>query len=1007
MSFKKLLTLSLVAIMALAMNALAVEDGDNVFELEWSSQKVDFPAGVPLTCWDVVTLPDLNDDGRNELLIAADDNVQGAWYFVMQASANDVYEVIWYYYIEQCVYSYVLNHTTPEQDLDGDGLPEIMAGVAQDDAIAGPGLWIWEKDTTITEPIAGSTVVFPFSMDAPTATWDVNAAFGSITCIFSGNFDSDENTELVLGETRDDIVYVLEETTGDLSFPIFEIEYMDTLVYSPWGFYHGDLDNDGQGDFGIGSSDFNSIRLYENTGVEDDYVKHMEINLDNDVDGYTNRSMGARDINGDGLGEIIYVRYTAPGKVWVVSNPGEMSLIDSTNIHEIFMEPAESRLIGAAYGDMDHGFATDGPDLFFTARDAQKVYDLEYTGPVGEGVDPYAPGDPANWTVYDIYTKDQRMQGLAVSDYDRDGEGEVAIIYANGSDENYVEFIEHVQLPDAGATIVWHDDPSEDTCVDPLQGNPRGIYAGSDVDQDGKPEIICPEYNGKFHVYEVVADNTIEWVFSYEMPGAPANGSQPRYPIVGDIDGNGLQEIIVHMGGTDLSLHPDSLGFYFFEWDGVTDNGFGLSDGVDLFCDRTRRGPTYILPDIEIDARLTGSARTESPYIDDVDMDGNQELLFPCDHSATSGDGLFIVSCVDGELVGFPTFLTELAQLRSAGECTGSPKMATSADLNGNGMKEAIFATWNNGQLSIFEAIAPDTYEETIIFTDITNTDETVYTGMGAFDIDMDGDDELLFNSYWNSTIYLINAPENIADIDVNNPAHYAWLRDDPGGSGLTGDIGDQDQDGLPEFYFTLYTRGAVRMLEYNGGGADIMAQESYTVKEVFVDRDYVQGPYAGINSAHHGSFGIKVPEIDPNMAPQVDMDGDGNKELVVSEIEAPVSDVWLYVYEFSATGVKSDPWRVVTPNDYKLYANYPNPFNASTRIEFYTPLDKRVTLKIYNALGQEVVTLLNNQFTAAGHHAVNWDGTDNSGRLVSTGAYIYSLQIGNMVLTQQMTMLK
>ena len=114
-------------------------------------------------------------------------------------------------------------------------------------------------------------------------------------------------------------------------------------------------------------------------------------------------------------------------------------------------------------------------------------------------------------------------------------------------------------------------------------------------------------YNGKFHVYEVVDDNTIEWVFSYKEPHAPASGSAPRNIGVGDVDGNGRYEIISHMGGSDLSAHPDSLGVYFFEWDGVTDNGFGLSDGVDFHCDRVRRGPTYILPDLEIDPRLTRS----------------------------------------------------------------------------------------------------------------------------------------------------------------------------------------------------------------------------------------------------------------------------------------------------------------------------------------------------------------------------------------------------------------
>ncbi len=984
MLHKKLLIMLIGMLLIVNLPAFATEEGENEFVLNWQSLKADFPDGLPLTCWDSKTLPDLNNNGRREIFIAADDDVQGAWYFVVEATARDQYEVIWYYYIDQCVYSYVLGYTTADHDIDGDGLPEIMAGVAQSDAVAGPGLWIWEMDTTLT-------TAFPFPMDAPTATFDVNNAYGSVCNIFAANLDSDPNTELVIGETREDIVWVVEETGGDLSFPIFEVEYTDTLAYSPWGHAYGDMDNDGNPDFAIGTSDFNSIRLYENTGNEDEYVKYKELNLDDDVDGYCLRGMGMRDINGDNLGEIIYVRYTSPGKVYIVTcSTGEVGEIDSTDVHEIWLAPDSSRLVGVAYGDMDHGFGSDGPDIYFAARDGNYVMDLEYMGPKGEGIDPTTAGDPANWDAYKIYSPEngQRMQHVSVSDFDRDGEGEVALLYAGGSDEHYLEIIEHDLLPDAGFEIMWHDDPDTTLLIDPVHGNPRGIYAGSDVDQDGKPEIICTEYNGKFHVYEVVDNNTVEWVFSYNNPGATAaNGSQPRDIKVGDIDGNGLQEIFCMMGSTDIASSPDSVGFYFFEWDGVNDNGFGINGD-----------PTYILPANQIDPRLTNCSRTETVLMGDVDDDGRQELLWPSD-GTSGGDGLYIVSCVDGELTGFPTWQVELAQERASGEMSGSPKNVVIADLNGNGKKEAIFATWNNGQLSIFEAIAPDTYEETIIYTDITMTDETIYKGMGVIDVDQDGDDELIFNSYWNATIYLINAPDSIKNIDVTNPAHYAWLRDDAGGSGLTGAVGDQNQNGLPEFYVTLYTRGAVRMLEYNGGGADMMAQESWTMKEVFVDRDYVYDPRYAAYTAVHGSFGI--------FAPKEDLDGDGKKEIVVSMIESPISNTWLYAFEYTGGTAVKQAWRVITPNDYKLADNYPNPFNPTTNISFTLPLDKNVTLKIYNSLGQEVKTILNNVHYIAGTHTVVWDATDNQGNRVTSGTYIYSLEVGNVKLTKHMTLLK
>ncbi len=992
---KKVLLMTTILLTLLSLTVRAVEDGENVFQKTFSMPKVDFPGGVPYTCWDAKVLPDFNSNGKNEIFIAADDPSKGAWYFVVESDANNSYKVLWHYFIKDCVYSYVLSNTTVDEDLDKDGLPELLVGVAQDAGTGLPGVWIWEMDTTIVD-------AYPFSMDAPTCTYDVNSNGGSVSCIFAANLDNDPNTELVIGETNNDIIYVVEETGGDLGFPIFELEYSDTLEASPWGYFYGDLDNDGQKDWGIGSSSFNSVRFFECAGEEDKYTMHQDLQLDNDVDGYCLRGLGTRDINGDGRTEVIYVRYNAPGKVYIVTNPGETALIDSTHIYQAYVDP-KSRLVGVAYGDMDHGFASDGPDIYFADRDLNIVYDLEYTGPVGEKVDIAEISKPENWTVYPIYQGAQRMQKVVASDFDRDGEGELGVIYAGG-DVTYLEIIEHVPLPDAGFKVAWHDDPDTNLCVDPVYSNPRGIFAGSDVDQDGKPEVMCTEYNGKFHVYEVVADNTLEWVWSYKYPGAPANGSHPRDLRVGDIDGNGRQEIIAFMGANadGMAAKPDSIGFYFFEWDGVTDNGFGMNTTTNQ-CGTLRSDPTYILPVTEIDSRIGTSNTVEGIYIDDVDSDGDQEVLFPCDGSGTSGDGLYIFSCSEGELTGFPTWLVEVKKHRGSGEMTGSPKCATSGDLNGNGKKEAIMATWNNGQINIYEAVAPNTYEETVISTDITQTDEVVYKGIGTIDLDGNGDDELIFNSYWNATIYIINAPDSIKNIDVNNPEHYAWLRADAGGSGLTGALGDQDQDGLPEFYVTLYARGGVRSLEYNGGGADFMKAENWTMQEVYVDRDFVYGKYfeKGVLSAVHGSFGV--------FAPKVDLDKDGYKEVVVTNIESPYSNTWLYVFESTQQGTAvNNNWNIITPNDYKLSQNYPNPFNATSIIKYYIPLDKNVTIRIYNSLGQVVKTLVDNKMLHKGSYEVTWDGTNQNGIPVSSGTYIYSLEIGNQFkLTKQMTLMK
>ena len=79
-------------------------------------------------------------------------------------------------------------------------------------------------------------------------------------------------------------------------------------------------------------------------------------------------------------------------------------------------------------------------------------------------------------------------------------------------------------------------------------------------------------------------------------------------------------------------------------------------------------------------------------------------------------------------------------------------------------------------------------------------------------------------------------------------------------------------------------------------------------------------------------------------------------------------------------------------PTTFELSQNYPNPFNPATRIEFALPVEAQVSLRIYNLLGQEVITLLDEQ-RPAGYFAVEWNGKATFGTTVSSGIYFYRLE--------------
>jgi len=93
-------------------------------------------------------------------------------------------------------------------------------------------------------------------------------------------------------------------------------------------------------------------------------------------------------------------------------------------------------------------------------------------------------------------------------------------------------------------------------------------------------------------------------------------------------------------------------------------------------------------------------------------------------------------------------------------------------------------------------------------------------------------------------------------------------------------------------------------------------------------------------------------------------------------------------------------------PSKFSLGQNYPNPFNPVTKMNFELPRSGRVVLTIYNLIGQEVKTLLNENLNY-GYHIASWDGLDNKGRMVSSGVYFSELQASGIRKTRKMILLK
>lgn len=93
-------------------------------------------------------------------------------------------------------------------------------------------------------------------------------------------------------------------------------------------------------------------------------------------------------------------------------------------------------------------------------------------------------------------------------------------------------------------------------------------------------------------------------------------------------------------------------------------------------------------------------------------------------------------------------------------------------------------------------------------------------------------------------------------------------------------------------------------------------------------------------------------------------------------------------------------------PTDFALLGNYPNPFNPGTAIRFALPKSSHVEITIYNMLGKVIRRLVSKEYSA-GEHTMKWDGRDQGGNFVSSGAYLYQINAGNFTQVKKMSLLR
>ena len=105
-------------------------------------------------------------------------------------------------------------------------------------------------------------------------------------------------------------------------------------------------------------------------------------------------------------------------------------------------------------------------------------------------------------------------------------------------------------------------------------------------------------------------------------------------------------------------------------------------------------------------------------------------------------------------------------------------------------------------------------------------------------------------------------------------------------------------------------------------------------------------------------------------------------------------------------TAVEEEPPPTLPHQSAGLRQNYPNPFNSNTVIRFALQHDNGVELSIHNLSGQKMVTLVQG-FRHAGTYSLRWDGRNGQGQSQASGVYLLRLQVGNVVESRKLVLLR
>jgi len=479
-----------------------------------------------------------------------------------------------------------------------------------------------------------------------------------------------------------------------------------------------------------------------------------------------------------------------------------------------------------------------------------------------------------------------------------------------------------------------------------------------DLDGDGSKEIIFGAADSLLHAVQLDGS---------ELDGFPVllNHRIEASPAVGDIDADGDLEVVI--GSWDSNV-------YVVQHDGSADTLFSSAsiilatstlydldgDGDLEIISPTYAGDLVVLhhdgtPFRNFPVTLEGSM-ADGASVADINGDGNVEIIV-----GTWGNRLYVIDLDGNDLNGFP--------LELAGRVSSAPVVGN-IDGSSDGSPEVLFSEGT----SFFRAYDQAGQE----LWAYNKSSMSIQADPAISDLDGDGDLEIIFGGL-DRRLYVLN--------------HTGSLL--PGWPVSAGGV--------------IYGSPSTADLDGDGEAEVFAGSNDHFLHGLKLDGTNIKGFPVENSDKVQGAPSLAFFDGDSDI--EIAFGTDDNLAVLDVSRKADLAGYWTtHRGNLHRTGALSSlPVSVVQgkalPEAYSLQANYPNPFNPSTRISFDLPEAAYVTLDILDIRGRVVETLVSDHLRADSYTVI-WQGT-RAGKPVGAGIYLYRLSTPEGNLIRKMTLLK